>query len=116
MKWKGVALAGRDELKKWMSHSEWNFAHKYLLLSAEIEFYLNNNAEEASKLYHQAIESAKKHSFQSELALAYERTAMLYESNLNQAKALEYYRLAHQAYVDWGGATKARHIYDKTLA
>ena len=115
MKWKGVALAGRDELKKWMSHSDWNFAHKYLLLSAEIEFYLNKNAEEASKLYDRAIESAKKHSFQSELALAYERTAMLYESNLNQAKALEYYRLAHQAYVDWGGDTKARQLYEKTV-
>ena len=99
-----------------MSHSKWNIAHKFLLLSAEIEFYLNNNAEEASKLYDRAIESAKKHSFQNEVALAYERTAMLYESNLNQAKALEFYRLAHQAYVDWGAVAKARHIYEKTLA
>ena len=118
MKWKGVALAGRDELKKWMTHSDWNFAHKYFLLSAEIEFYLNNNTEEATKLYGSAIESAKKHGFQSELALAYERAAMHYDSSPNQnpTKALEFYRLAHQAYLDWGGLTKARHLYEKTLA
>ena len=79
---------------------------------------MNKNSEEATKLYGSAIESAKKHGFQSELALAYERAVMHYDSspNENQTKALEFYRLAHQAYLDWGGLTKARHLYEKTLA
>ena len=112
-KWRGIALRGKGDLQKFVAHSEWNFLHKLRLLEAEIAFHFDGDYDTASKMYDEAIRTAKKHSFLNETALAYERAAMFYDETGNAAKASEYYKQAHQGFTDWGALQKARHIYDK---
>ena len=95
-KWKGIALGGKEELQRFVTHSEWNFRHKLQLLEAEIAFRLDADYDTASKTYDDAIETAKRHSFLNETALAYERAAMFLRRNWQRHQGTRILRISPQ--------------------
>jgi hypothetical protein len=70
----------RDELKKLIAHSKWNFEHRYLLLVSECH-YADGETAKARESYDLAIAAAKEHKFLQDEALGeYELISHWYSS------------------------------------
>lgn len=93
--------------KIWADHCPENFHHKYVLIQAEIARVLGN-AWEASELYEQAIQGAKRYEFLHEEAIAYERAADFYGSLGREELSLFYLKNAHYCYSQWGATAKVK--------
>ncbi|KAL3801796.1 hypothetical protein HJC23_001192 [Cyclotella cryptica] len=101
----------RADMKVWAEEgSLWNFQHKLLLLEAE-EHYSNGNFDNAPVSYTKSIASAKAHKFIGDEALACELAAKFYLNSGNLAASLDYFRLAHEKYHEWGALAKANRLF-----
>ncbi|WP_305857205.1 response regulator [Balneatrix alpica] len=97
--------ANLSKLQTWAAHCPQNFAHKALLVAAELA-RLQHQAEQAMDYYDQAIESAQQQGFSQHLAEANELAALFWLS-LGKHKVARTYMLdAHNAYLQWGAQGK----------
>eukprot|EP00566_Odontella_aurita_P003396 CAMPEP_0113595088 /NCGR_PEP_ID=MMETSP0015_2-20120614/39452_1 /TAXON_ID=2838 /ORGANISM="Odontella" /LENGTH=1563 /DNA_ID=CAMNT_0000502185 /DNA_START=77 /DNA_END=4769 /DNA_ORIENTATION=+ /assembly_acc=CAM_ASM_000160 len=102
------------KLEKWAASAPWNCQHKLELMKAEYA-YLQRNIVLAAKMYDVAIETAAKHSFQHEQALALERAGIFYLECGDHDAAFEYFKRAHDCYYRWGAMSKAEQIKEQWM-
>ena len=107
------ALKTCNSLKWMIGHSKWNFENKYLLLQAECH-YTQGEMEKAAASYKASIESAKKHKFINEQALACELAGYFYKDRGDKTTAMDMFKQAHVAYVQWGASGKAKLLREST--
>ena len=107
------ALKTCDQLKWMVGHSEWNFENKFLLLQAECQ-YTQGDIEKAAESYEASIQSAKKHTFINEQALACELAGYFYKEQGDKSRAMSMFKQACVAYTQWGAAGKAKMLREST--
>ena len=107
------ALKTCDQLKWMISHSEWNFENKYLLLQAECQ-YTKGELEKASASYKASIQSAKQHKFVNEHAFACELAGYFYKDQGDEMIAMDMFKQAYLAYMQWGAIGKAKLLQEST--
>lgn len=109
----GLASKGDEELMKlqaWKKFgSEWNAENKALLLEAESNFAQGDMAK-ARDAYEMSIESAHKHKFLHEEALAHELFGIFCVETGDSEKGNELLDTARNLYMQWGAKKKADSI------
>lgn len=101
--------ANLKKMNSWAKHCPENFMHKYLLMNAEWQ-KVSGDKQEASSLYEQSIQLARKDGFVQNEALACELAAKYYLSLGLETIARVYLSEAHEAYLQWGAHAKARDL------
>jgi predicted ATPase/signal transduction histidine kinase/tRNA A-37 threonylcarbamoyl transferase component Bud32 len=104
--------ANQKQMKIWAENCPENFAHKYLLIEAEMT-RLSGKESEAIDLYNQAIESARENEFTHNEALANELAAKLWLSKGKPKYAEIHMREAYYGYQRWGAARKLEDLDEK---
>ncbi|AWB66440.1 hypothetical protein C2869_08380 [Saccharobesus litoralis] len=97
-----------SQFETWATTGEANYAHKAKLLKAELAAI--NQQADAWQSYQQAIELAQQHGYQQHLAIANECAAVYWQSQNKPEFASPHIKAAHQAYLSWGAAAKARQL------
>ena len=108
-----LTLQTCEKLKWLTSHSKWNFENKYLLLLAECQ-YTQGKMEMAAATYEASIKSAKQHKFINEQAIACELAGYFYKDQGDETTAMDMFKQAHKAYMQWGAIGKAKLIQEST--
>ena len=93
------------KLEARINQSTWNFENKWLLLKAEFQF-CNGEFAEARDTYVNAIESAQRHKFLNEEAVAYECSGYFEVERGNKEEAIRLFRKSIECYTLWGSAEK----------
>ncbi|MCP4347291.1 MAG: AAA family ATPase [Desulfobacterales bacterium] len=108
-------------MKTWADNCEANHLHKYLLVEAEKSRFLGKETD-AAELYDQAIESATKHEFVNNAALANELAAKFWMGKGREKFATLYMTEAQYLYQQWGATAKVNdldakypHLLTKTV-
>lgn len=110
--------ASLKKMKKWAQIVPVNHEHTYLLVKAERARILGKETL-AKDLYNQAIESANKHDYIHEEALAWELAARFYNDKEHFSLAATYLRQALVCYEKWGAKAKISQLkktYSRLLA
>ena len=102
-------LAMRDKLAAWAQDCPANFAHRQLLVDAEIA-RINGRAADALHAYGAALASARAGGFVQIEALAAELAADFHARCNEPAAAIEQAALALAAYARWGAHGKVRSL------
>ncbi|WP_437814896.1 AAA family ATPase [Sorangium sp. So ce1078] len=102
-------LAGERQLGVWADNCPENFLHKHALVRAEIARLLGQESE-ASRLYEQAISSAREHGFVQHEAVACERAACYYRARGLSIAADAYLQKARAGYFRWGAHAKVEQL------
>lgn len=97
------------KLKLWAEHGSENHGNRYALLSAEIA-RLHGEDSEATRLYRDAVRSARDNGFVQNEALAYELGARFHASRGFDDFAETYLRSARARYARWGAKSKVAEI------
>lgn len=93
-------------MKLWAEQgSPWNFQQKYTLLRAE-ELYCSCNMAAANQTYINAIALARSHKVINDEALASELAAKFFYDMGDMQSSIEYFRLAHEKYGEWGACKR----------
>jgi tetratricopeptide (TPR) repeat protein len=100
------------QMHVWAVHALDNFAHKHLLIAAEIAG-LSGHLLEALDLYDQAIMAATAAAYTQNAALANELAAKLYLQLGRRKAARAYVRDAHYGYVQWGALAKVKQLEEQ---
>ncbi|WP_299407775.1 PAS domain S-box protein [Acaryochloris sp. IP29b_bin.148] len=95
----------QDRFAKLAESAPMNFQHKYDLVEAEKNRFLNNKIE-ALELYDAAINGAKEHGYLQEEALANELVAKFYWEWGKETVASTYMQAAYHCYARWGAKAK----------
>ena len=95
----------QQQMQKWQISCLENFAHKYLLVEAELA-RLQGHHEQAEACYDQAIELADRHGFIHEWALAAELAAKYWLARGKSIGAQGYLNIAFNGYKQWGAKRK----------
>lgn len=103
--WLDRATHAISKLEAWAAESVWNFENKLFLLQAE-NHYAFGEMEEAAVKYRLAIESARKHRFIHEEAVASEQAAVFHKEMGNNNLADELVKRALECYRAWGANKK----------
>ena len=104
----GKARKILHKFERWAQLNPANFAHKALLIRAEIE-RLSNGGWEVSNLYVKAIQSADENGYMQNKALGNELAGRFFASKNIDAAARGHLRVAYYDYQRWG----AQGIADK---
>ena len=107
--WRNLLTAHREQLREWSENYPPTFADKHALVSAEIA-RLEGRDSDAMRLYEQAIQSAREHSFVQNEGLAYEVTARFYLARGVETIGHTYLRSARNCYERWGALGKVKHL------
>ncbi len=94
-------------LRIWADNGPENFAHKYLLASAELA-RIDGRPEEAMGLYDRAVEAAQDGSFLQWQGMANERASDFWQERGNERLAHVYWQQAYVCYNRWGAAAKVK--------
>ncbi|TAG96473.1 MAG: GAF domain-containing protein [Oscillatoriales cyanobacterium] len=108
----------QNNLKFWASYAPENFLHKFYLVEAERQRFLDNKAE-AIDFYDRAIAGAKENGYIQEEALANELAAKFYLNWGKEKIAASYMQEAYYGYGHWGAKAKVQdleHRYPQLLA
>ncbi|WP_437336932.1 AAA family ATPase [Sorangium sp. So ce394] len=97
------------QLGEWARSGPDNFLHKHALVRAEIA-RLRGHEPEASRLYEQAIASAREAGFVQHEAIACELAAGFYRARDLTTPADSYLRRARAAYFTWGAHAKVEQL------
>ncbi|WP_437541156.1 AAA family ATPase [Sorangium sp. So ce367] len=97
------------QLGAWARSGPDNFLHKHALVRAEIA-RLRGHEPEASRLYEQAITSAREAGFVQHEAIASELAAEFYRARGLTTPADSYLRKARAAYFTWGAHAKVEQL------
>ena len=104
------ALAGHHrQLAVWAENCPENFANRAVLVAAEIA-RLQGRALDATALYEQAIESARKHGFVHNEGLAHELAGRFYLARNRETVGYAYLRNARNCYDRWGALGKVKQL------
>lgn len=93
------------KLERWAEHGPENHGNRYSLLSAEVARIRGEDAE-ATRLYRDAVRSARDNGFVQNEAIAYELGARFHASRGFDDFAETYLRSARARYARWGAKTK----------
>ena len=104
-----VVLRCRRKQARWAESCEANFAHKWLLLEAELARIAGKN-DRALRLYGEAAQSAQRHGFQHMQALILERLGRLGQGMGIEHLAEASLGKARELYLVWGAEAKARQL------
>ncbi len=99
----------QKRMKIWADFCPENFAHKYLLVAAEMA-RISGRGEEAMDLYDRAILSARENEFIQNEALANELAAKFWLAKGKPEFAQIYLRKAHYGYQLWGAKRKVEDL------
>ncbi|WP_438039023.1 AAA family ATPase [Sorangium sp. So ce128] len=102
-------LAGERQLGVWADNCPENFVHKHALVGAEIARLLGHESE-ASRLYEQAISSAREHGFVQHEAIACELAAGFSRARGLPIAADAYLQMARAGYFRWGAHAKVEQL------
>jgi PAS domain S-box-containing protein len=104
------AMVGHHrQLEVWARHCPENFENRSFLVAAEIA-RLEGRDPDATRLYEQAIRSARENGFMHSEALALELAARFYAARGFDRIAKAYLRDARLGYRQWGAAGKVRQL------
>ncbi|MEL6553713.1 MAG: AAA family ATPase [Cyanobacteria bacterium J06621_11] len=98
-------VANQEKMKQWAHHAPMNHRHKYLLVEAEKQAVLGQQAE-AIELYDHAIAAARENNYGQEEALANELAAKFYLRWGKERVAAGYLQEAYYGYDRWGAKAK----------
>ncbi|MDA3789057.1 MAG: AAA family ATPase [Desulfobacula sp.] len=101
--------ANLKKMKKWANIVPVNHEHTYLLVKAE-KARIQGKETEAIGFYNQAIDSANKHDYIHEEALAWELAARFYNDKGVFSLAITYLCQALICYEKWGAKAKVAHL------
>lgn len=101
-----VLRAGHKKFSKWAKHCPDNYAHKSLLLAAEIA-RLEGRCLDAAALYDQGAERANTDGFVQCAGIAYERSAQMHKARGAGGVANYYCGQASRSFRRWGAEAKA---------
>jgi signal transduction histidine kinase len=101
--------AHHAQLAAWAEHCPDNFRDRAELTGAELA-RIRGDADQAARLYEQAICTARAHGFVQIEAIAYEMVARFHRERGRALVADAYVREAHVRYVRWGADGKARQL------
>lgn len=96
-------------LKRWQADCPENFQHKWILIEALIA-RLEGHHEEAAERFDGAIDSALKHGFPHNAAIANECAAVYYLSRGRKKIAGMYFQEACYFFTKWGATTKVHQL------
>lgn len=108
-KYKALVRRNLSKLNKWALECPENFKHQHDLVAAEAAG-LQGRFNEAVKLYHMAIDGARKNGFLPIEALACELLGAFYLANDYQEEAGLFIRRAYRLCLTWGAMAKADDI------
>jgi len=97
------------QLAAWAEHGPDHFRDRAELTGAELA-RIRGEADQAARLYEQAIRTARAHGFVQIEAIAYEAAARFHRARGQALVADAYVREAHVRYVRWGAEGKARQL------
>jgi predicted ATPase/class 3 adenylate cyclase len=101
--------ANQEVLAAWAANCPENFAHKHLLVEAERARVLGR-ADDAVRLYNEAIRSARDNDFVHEEALANERAALHWLAEGNAIYGRAHLLEARYGYERWGATRKVEQL------
>ncbi|HEX7841907.1 MAG TPA: AAA family ATPase, partial [Kofleriaceae bacterium] len=101
--------AHHAQLATWAEHGPDNFRGRVELIGAEIA-RIRGEADQAARLYEQAVRTARELGFIQHEAIAYEAAARFHRERGQALVADAYVREAHVRYVRWGAEGKARQL------
>jgi PAS domain S-box-containing protein len=107
--WRDLLTAHREQLREWAETYPPTFADKYALVSAEIA-RLEGREVDATRLYEEAIRSARDNGFVQYEGLAHEVAARFYAARGFETIAHAYLRNARYCYLRWGALGKVRQL------
>ncbi|RST57111.1 ATP-binding sensor histidine kinase [Siminovitchia terrae] len=93
------------QFNKWMSHSPANYAHKYVLLKAEMAAF-ENDLEKAATYFEEAAEAAAKYGFNQDKGIINELAGRFYKNQGFHRLAKTALFAAVDAYDKWGALKK----------
>jgi len=94
-------------MKKWASFCPENFAHKQLLMEAELA-RIGNESSEAQRLYEEAINSAREAEFPLNATLGSELAGRFELERGRESKAVTWLQTGREGYVKWGAHAKVK--------
>ena len=98
-------VQNQQQMQKWQDSCPANFAHKYVLVEAELA-RLKGNHKQAKIYYDEAIELAGQHGFVQEQALIAELAAKYWLAKGRTICAQSYLNIAFNGYKQWGAKRK----------
>jgi predicted ATPase/class 3 adenylate cyclase len=100
---------GLRRMSRWAEHCPLNFLHLGLLMQAEMA-RVGGRVEPALQLYDKSIDSARRHEFRRDEAMANELAARHLVAVTRRKSAEGYVRAAHSLYERWGARRKVAHL------
>jgi predicted ATPase len=94
-------------MKKWASFCPENFAHKQLLMEAELA-RIGDKDSEAQRLYKEAVTSAREAGFPLNATLGYELAGRFELERSREGEAATWLRTARDGYAKWGANAKLK--------
>ncbi|MCG8428608.1 MAG: diguanylate cyclase [Chromatiales bacterium] len=102
----------REQLRRWADSAPMNYAHKYLLVEAEVRRVLEES-DKAELYYDRAVTLAAKNGYTHDEALANELAGRYYLGKGRLKIARLYLRDALYAYSRWGAEAKVQALQEK---
>ncbi len=96
-------------LKRWATSAPMNFRQKYLLVEAELAYFLGDH-NQASALFEESIQTAKDNAILGDAAFASERFAEYCFELKRDEQAKKLIQLARFYYQQWGALAKVDHL------
>jgi len=94
-------------MKKWASFCPENFAHKQLLMEAELA-RIRDEGSEAQRLYEEAVTSAREAGFPLNATLGCELAGRFELERGRESEAITWLRAAREGYMKWGAKAKVK--------
>jgi predicted ATPase/signal transduction histidine kinase len=101
--------AHHAQLATWAEHGPDNFRGRVELIGAEMA-RIHGEADQAARLYEQAVRTAHELGFIQHEAIAYEAAARFHRAHGQALVADAFVREAHVRYLRWGAEGKARQL------
>jgi predicted ATPase/GAF domain-containing protein/anti-anti-sigma regulatory factor len=100
-----MIAARQAEVERWAELCPDNYAHKHLLIQAEVA-RISGRDMDALVLYDKSIDAARKYEFHRDASMASEMCAKFYLSKERIRTARAYMSDAYQGYMQWGATAK----------
>ncbi|MEH2567387.1 AAA family ATPase [Bradyrhizobium sp. AZCC 2289] len=108
-RWRELLTAHRERLREWADTYPPTFADKHALVAAEIARLEGRDAD-AVRLYEQAIQSAREHSFVQNEGVAHELAAGFYLGRGSTTAARAHLVDARSCFARWGALGKVQQL------
>ena len=108
-RWRELLTAHRERLREWADTYPPTFADKHALVAAEIARLEGRDAD-AMRLYEQAIQSARAHSFVQNEGVAHELAAGFYLGRGSTTAARAHLVDARSCFARWGALGKVQQL------